>query len=59
MNLKTFTPEIGKRYGRVLNWTEEQTVTIRSMFEGDEEETDEMDLEELDWNEVQQWKLLH
>ncbi|KAJ7604039.1 hypothetical protein DFH06DRAFT_1391663 [Mycena polygramma] len=57
MNLKTFSPEIGKRYGRVLNWVEENAVTIRPVLEGEEEDTD--DDEELEWKEVQgQWRLV-
>ncbi|KAJ6504818.1 hypothetical protein C8R47DRAFT_1103729 [Mycena vitilis] len=57
MNLKTFSPEISKRYGRVLNWVEGNTVTIRPVLEGEEEDTD--DDEELEWKEVQgQWRLV-
>ncbi|KAF7370795.1 hypothetical protein MSAN_00713000 [Mycena sanguinolenta] len=54
MNLKTFAPEVGKRYGRVLNWSE-NAMTVRPIVDGEEENEDE----ELDWKEVQgQWKLL-
>ncbi|KAJ7257869.1 hypothetical protein B0H12DRAFT_1232437 [Mycena haematopus] len=55
MNLKTYAPEIGKRYGRVLSWSE-NALTIRPIVDGEEIDEDE----ELDWNEIQgKWKLLH
>jgi hypothetical protein len=58
MNLKTFTPENGKRYARVLNWTEE-VVTIRPIFEGEEEMNDDVSNEDVEWDDIQgQWKLL-
>jgi hypothetical protein len=54
MNLKTFAPEIGKRYGRVVSWSE-NGVTMRAMDCGEEENEEE----ELEWLEVQgQWKVL-
>ncbi|KAJ7746948.1 hypothetical protein DFH07DRAFT_585965 [Mycena maculata] len=55
INMKSFTPEMGKRYGRVLGWREDSTVTIRPISEGEEDTEDE----ELEWAEVQgAWKLL-
>lgn len=52
--MQSFTPEMGKRFGRVVGWTEEVVVTIRPIFEGAE-----VDEEDLDWKEVQgEWKLL-
>ncbi|KAJ7026294.1 hypothetical protein C8F04DRAFT_1125669 [Mycena alexandri] len=56
MNMKNFSPEMGKRYGCVLSCTD-QVVTIRLMFTEDLDE-DEL-VEELEWKEIQgQWKLL-
>ncbi|KAJ6591815.1 hypothetical protein DFH09DRAFT_1137992 [Mycena vulgaris] len=47
-------PESGRRYGRVLSWTE-QAVTIEPMFGGDEMQGDE----NFEWGQVQgSWKLL-
>jgi hypothetical protein len=69
MNFSTYTPEIGKRYARVLEWTDsdEPTITIRPMIEGAEEEVefeadetlDSSDLEVYEWAQVVgSWKLL-
>ncbi|KAJ7743181.1 hypothetical protein B0H16DRAFT_1562147 [Mycena metata] len=57
MNMKNFSPEMGKRYGCVLSCTE-QVVTIRLMFTEEDLDEDEL-VEELEWKEIQgQWKLL-
>ncbi|KAJ7224513.1 hypothetical protein GGX14DRAFT_426095 [Mycena pura] len=55
MNMKTFTPELGKRYGRVVSWTED-IVTIQPFESSDGLGEDEI----LDWNEVEgKWKLFN
>ncbi|KAJ7126618.1 hypothetical protein C8R43DRAFT_703788 [Mycena crocata] len=53
--LNNFTPEYGRRYGRVVSWTEERVI-VHPMYEGAEDEVGD---EDFSWDQVQgQWRLL-
>ncbi|KAJ7695154.1 hypothetical protein B0H17DRAFT_1056639 [Mycena rosella] len=56
INIETCAPEVGRRYGRVLTWTDEYRVTIRPMFMGGGLEDED---EHFGWKQVEGiWKLL-